>query len=69
MGHIKRDELAKAEVLIPNNADYSRIGSLLQPIYDLIIANRIENKKLVGIRETLLPQLMSGNIDVSTMEI
>ena len=67
MGHIKRDELAKAEVLIPNNADYSRIGSLLQPIYDLIIANRIENKKIVGIRDTLLPQLMSGDIDVSTL--
>ena len=43
MGHIKREDLAKAEVLIPNNADYSRIGSLLQPIYNLIIANRIEN--------------------------
>lgn len=47
MGHIKRDELAKAEVLIPNEADYKRIRTLLQPIYDLIITNRIENKRLV----------------------
>ena len=69
MGHIKRDELAKAEVLIPNSADYSRIGSLLQPIYELIITNRIENKKLVGLRETLLPQLMSGHIDVSNINL
>ena len=45
MGHIKRDELAKAKVLIPNETDYNRIGALLQPIYDLIISNRIENKK------------------------
>ena len=65
MGHIKRDDLAKAEVFIPSNEDYSRIGSLLQPIYDLIIANRIESKKLVEIRETLLPQLMSNMLDVS----
>ena len=65
MGHIKRDELSKAEVLIPNEADYKRIGALLQPIYDLIIANRIENKKLAETRDTLLPKLMSGEIDIS----
>lgn len=65
MGHIKRDELSKAEVLIPNEADYKRIGALLQPIYDLIIANRIENKKLAETRDTLLPKLMSGELDVS----
>ena len=58
MGHIKRDELAKAEVLIPNEADYNRIGTLLQPIYDLIISNRIENKKLAETRDSLLPKLM-----------
>lgn len=68
MGHIKRDELAKAEVLIPNEADYNRIGALLQPIYDLIISNRIENKKLAETRDSLLPQLMSGKIDMSEVD-
>ena len=69
MGHIKRDELSKAEVLIPNEADYKRIETLLQPIYDLIIANRIENKKLAETRDTLLPKLMSGELDVSDIEL
>jgi len=68
MGHIKRDELAKAKVLIPNEADYQRIGALLQPIYDLIISNRIENKKLSSLRDTLLPKLMSGELDVSNID-
>ncbi len=68
MGHIKRDELSKAEVLIPNEADYKRIGALLQPIYDLIIANRIENKKLADTRDTILPKLMSGEIDISEVD-
>lgn len=68
MGHIKRDELSKAEVLIPNEADYNRIGSLLHPIYDLIITNRIESKKLAEIRDTLLPKLMSGEIDISEVD-
>ena len=69
MGHIKRDELAKAEVLIPNEADYNRIGTLLQPIYDLIIANRIENKRLAETRDILLPRLMYGELDVSKIKI
>ena len=69
MGHIKRDDLAKAEVLIPNEADYNRIGSILRPIYDLIIANRIENKKLAETRDTLLPKLMAGELDVSNIEL
>ena len=69
MGHIKRDELAKAEVLIPNKADYNRIGALLQPIYDSIISNRIENKKLAETRDTLLPKLMSGELDMSNIDL
>ena len=68
MGHIKRDELSKAEVLIPNEADYKRIETLLQPIYDLIIENRIENKKLAETRDTLLPKLMTGKIDITEMD-
>lgn len=68
MGHIKRDELSKATVLIPNEADYNRIESLLRPIYDLIITNRIESKKLAETRDILLPKLMSGEIDISEVD-
>lgn len=67
MGHIKREELAKAEVVIPDAASMERIGGILQPMYDLIISNRIENRKLAGLRDTILPQLMSGELDVSDL--
>lgn len=69
MGHIKREELKKSEVLIPNSEDYSKIGNLLSPIYDMIIANRLENKRLAKLRDTLLPKLMNGEIDVSEVKI
>lgn len=69
MGHIKREELSKAEVVIPSQNDYEKIGAVLQPMIDLIIANRIENKKLATLRDELLPKLMSGEIDVSEVEI
>jgi len=39
----------------------------LQPMYDLIISNRIENRKLAALRDTILPQLMSGELDVSDL--
>ena len=69
MGHIKRDELAKAKVIIPNSRDYKRIGALIQPIYDLIITNRIENRKLISLRDSILPKLMSGELDISEIDI
>ena len=67
MGHIKREELEKAEVAIPDAASMERIGGILQPMYDLIISNRIENRKLAELRDTILPQLMSGEMDVSDL--
>lgn len=69
MGHIKREELSKAEVLIPSKDDYERIGTALKPMYDMITSNRIENRKLASMRDVLLPKLMSGEIDVSEIEI
>lgn len=69
MGHIKREDLAKAEVIIPNTASMERIGGVLEPIYDLIINQRIENRKLSMLRDSLLPKLMSGELDVSVVEL
>lgn len=69
MGHIKREELAKSRVLIPSCSDYERIGKMLAPLYDLLISNRIENLKLSDLRDTLLPKLMSGELDVSNLDI
>ncbi len=60
MGHIKREELDKAEVCIPSEADYKKIGATLEPIIDAIIFHRIENQQLIKLRDTLLPKLMSG---------
>ena len=69
MGHIKREDLAKAEVIIPDTASMERIGGVLEPIYDLIINQRIENRKLSMLRDALLPKLMSGELDVSAIEL
>ena len=69
MGHIKREELAKAEILIPCEEDYTSLTSIMQPIFELIISNRIEGRKLAVLRDELLPKLMSGEIDVSAVQL
>lgn len=69
MGHIKREELSKAEVLIPDSDSYKRIGEVLGPLYDIIISNRVENRRLATLRDELLPMLMSGEMDVSEVEL
>lgn len=69
MGHIKREELAKAEVLIPSDIAYQNIRSIMNPIFDLIISNRIEAHRLAELRDELLPKLMSGELDVSSIKI
>lgn len=69
MGHIKREELSKAEVLIPNQNDYEELSSIMKPIFEYIISNRIESRKLSELRNELLPKLMSGEIDVSEVSI
>ena len=69
MGHIKREDLAKAEVLIPSKEDYKKLSAVMNPIFELIIANRVESRKLAELRDELLPKLMSGEIDISNAEL
>ena len=69
MGHIKREDLAKAEVYVPSKEQYNEFGAVIQPILYLIIENRIENRRLAALRDTLLPKLMNGEIDVSEVKI
>lgn len=42
---------------------------IVTPMYDLISANTVENQSLAKTRDSLLPRLMSGELDVSEMDI
>lgn len=64
MGHIKREELDKAEVVIPDDKTYQQLTAVIRPIIDELINNRIENRKLSQIRDGLLPKLMNGEIEI-----
>ena len=65
MGHIKRSALAESEVLIPPADQLEQMTRQVQPIVDMLVENKIESRKLAALRDTLLPKLMSGEIDVA----
>ena len=69
MGHIKREELDKAEVCVPSKTDYNKIGSSLEPMIETIITKRVENQRLTTLRDELLPKLMSGEIDTDKIAV
>ncbi|CZT38414.1 restriction endonuclease subunit S [Streptococcus agalactiae] len=65
MGHITRSSLENAKILIPNAKDYEMISSILVPIYDDIIQNRIASRKLAQLRDEILPKLISGELSIN----
>jgi type I restriction enzyme S subunit len=69
MGHIKRGELDKAKVLIPDNSSLKIISDIMKPIHLQMISNELESRRLAEIRDTLLPKLMSGELKVNEVEI
>lgn len=62
MGHIKRGDLDNAIVLVPIDDEMIEFSEIQTPIIDKIISNNKQLKKLVSMRETLLPKLVSGEI-------
>lgn len=69
MGHIKRSALADSKVLIPERPILEELTESMQPIVDQVILNKVENRKLGSLRDVLLPKLMSGEIDVSKVNL
>lgn len=64
MGHIKRGHLEEALVAIPDNDSMERAHELFEPILSKMISLRLENSRLSLLRDTLLPRLMSGELEI-----
>ena len=54
---------------MPKEEDLSEFNKFYSVIKVQIDKNNKENKKLITLRDTLLPKLMSGEIDVSDLDI
>lgn len=61
--------LTVEEISIPPFELITSFDSICQSIFDQTFANGLENERLAILRDTLLPKLMSGEIDVSDLSI
>ena len=67
--NMKINYLLKYEFDIPHISEQVKLKNILQPIFVAQENNISENQALSSIRDALLPRLMSGEIDVSKIEI
>ncbi|WP_194611861.1 restriction endonuclease subunit S, partial [Clostridium vitabionis] len=66
---ISQANLYKVPVLIPDIIELKSFDSVIQPFFAQIRNLRAENNRLTTLRDTLLPRLMSGEIDVSGIDL
>ncbi|HDO7866081.1 TPA: restriction endonuclease subunit S [Legionella pneumophila] len=69
MGHIKRSHLTEAKCLIPPKSLLFKVDIIIKSLIDSLINTRLENINLERCKEKLLPKLLSGEIDVSNLNL
>lgn len=67
--HIGKKDYDAFEVMLPNRKVLDEFGSITKPMLETIVNNSLENKRLTVLRDTLLPKLMCGELDVSEIDI
>lgn len=66
---ISQQNLKSLPVIIPDIETLSKLNDIIQPMFAEILSLRHENERLSSIRDSLLPKLMSGELDVSNIDI
>ena len=57
------------ELVLPNAEEIAEYQGIVSPMLEQIKCNAIENDRLKRLRDSLLPKLMSGEIDVSAVQL
>ena len=66
---IKPSDLGACQIPCPKGESSDVFTDTLKSLFSLIAANFLENNSLGAMRDTLLPKLMSGEIDVSAVQL
>ena len=66
---VKPSDIGTCPIPCADKTEMHNITEKINGMYALVSANYQENKRLAALRDTLLPKLMNGEIDVSTVKI
>ena len=64
-----KQQIMNYPVVLPDKESLDHFNGLIAPMLDQIATNRVENSRLAALRDVLLPQLMSGELDVSNIDL
>ena len=64
-----KQQIMTYNIHIPSDKELDDFNGLAKPLLAQIESNRLENIRLSALRDGLLPKLMSGEIDVSDIQI
>lgn len=64
-----KQQIMTYPVVLPSEEELAGFNTIASPLLEQIYSNRSENKRLSILRDTLLPKLMSGEIDVSAVQL
>lgn len=67
--NLKTDILKNYPTNLPTDEVLNEFDKIMKPIFSMILSTTRESKRLTEIRDTLLPRLMSGELDVSDIEL
>lgn len=66
---INQANLRNFEAVLPESEEAQVLSELLNPMLQQMLHHDQENEKLSELRDILLPQLMSGALDVSAIDL
>lgn len=64
-----KQQIMTYPVVLPSEEELAGFNTIASPLLEQIYSNSAENKRLSILRDTLLPKLMSGEIDVFTIQL
>lgn len=64
---ISQQNLKRIEIVIPNEDDLNEFETIIQPIFQKIKKVKNENSKLIQMRDSFIPKLMTGILDVEEL--
>ena len=67
--NLKTDILKNYPTNLPTDEVLNEFDKIMKPIFSMILSTTRESKRLTEIRDTLLPRLMSGELDVSDLDL
>ncbi|OXS26904.1 MAG: hypothetical protein BI182_12295 [Acetobacterium sp. MES1] len=67
--NISASDVMTIPCVIPVQDEINKFNEITEPIFTSILKNQNENKQLANLRDSLLPKLMSGELDVSNLDI